>query len=216
MAGVTTSVLGLGLGAYKAIDGAKRTDDAEDAARNYDRVDLTNAYKEMPISTFGSDLLREENARTSANLVDALRMGGSRSILGGIPKVVGATNMINQEAAKMIDGQVINRNYAVAGDDIRIQQMREARDNANLAALSSQANAGRQDMMDGMMGVADSISYGARNIDFGNGSWNDKQAAKMAGLYSGGFGFPTPYSLPRPAGPSQTAQPYFDFSNPYS
>lgn len=216
MAAITTTALGLGLGAYKAIDGANRRRDAERELDNYQRQELNNAYKEMPISTFGSDLLREENARTSANLVDALRMGGSRSIIAGIPKVVGMTNQINQEAAKMIDGQVINRNYAIAGDNARIEAMTEARDNQNIAGYSSQANAGRQDMMDGLMGTADSIAYGARNIDFGGGSWNEKQAAKTAGMFSGGFGFPTPYSLPRPAGPSQYSQSYFDFSNSYS
>ncbi|HYE68033.1 MAG TPA: hypothetical protein VEA58_05435 [Anaerovoracaceae bacterium] len=215
MAAITTAAIGLGTAAYTIYNSEKQRKDAADSLDNYQRQDINNAYEEMPISTFGSDLLREENARTSANMVNALQMGGSRSVFGGIPKVVGMTNQINQEAARNIDGQVINRNYAIAQDNARIEGMTENRDMQNIAALSSQENAGRQGVMNGLMGMGDSIAYGARNIDFGGGSWNDNEAAKMASLYNTPYGFNTPYSLPRTAGPSQNPQPYFDFSNSY-
>lgn len=203
MAGVSTAVLGAGLGAYKAITGAKERRDAERTLNNYERTELTNAYENMPISTMGADLLREENARTSANLVDALRMGGTRSILGGIPKVVSATNEINRAGAKMLDDQVINRNYNIAGDDIRIQGMKEARDNQNIAALSSRANAGRQDMWDGIMGIASGVAAGVNAPTGPNPTVEAVQSIRPIGLQpmqaqpitATPYGF-SPYSVP--------------------
>ena len=100
----------------------------------------------------GSDLLREENARTSAGLTDALQQSGTRGIIGGIPRVVSATNQINQDAAKLLDDQQQRREYAIAGDNARIEGITEDRDNGNIAGLSSQVDAGRQDMWDGIMG----------------------------------------------------------------
>lgn len=183
MAAVTSAVLGTGMGLYQAFSGNKQKNEANRALSEYERQELDNAYKDIQISTMGSDLLREENARTSAGLIDAMQQGGSRAIIGGVPKVVGATNQINQQAAKMLDDQMMNRDYAIAGDNARIEGITENRDNANINALSSQAQAGQQDMWSGIMGTASGLAYGAKNINFdGKGSWNDKQAEKMAKL----------------------------------
>lgn len=175
MAGITSAVLGTGMGLYQAFSGSNREDNANRALNDYERQELDNAYKDIQISTMGSDLLREENARTSAGLIDTMQQAGTRAIIGGVPKVIGATNQINQQAAKMIDDQVMNRDYAIAGDNARIEGITENRDNANINALSSQSQAGRQDMWSGIMGTASGLAYGAKNIDFGGeGSWNQR------------------------------------------
>ena len=155
MAAITSAVIGgagLVMGGIKAIDGAKRSKNAKNELNAYERETLDNAFKDISISTMGSDLLREENTRTSAGLTDALQQSGTRGIIGGIPRVVAATNEINQQAAKMLDDQVQNREYAIAGDNVRIEGMKERRDNDNIGALSSQVDAGRNDMWDGIMG----------------------------------------------------------------
>lgn len=187
MAAATTAVLGLGMSAYQMVDGISREKKNQRALDDYERQELDNAFKEIQISTYGADLLREENARTSAGLIDSARQGGSRSIIGGIPRIVGATNQINQEAGRLIDGQVVNREYAIAGDNARIEGITENRDNQNINALSSQVQAGRQDFMSGMMGAASAAAYGAENIDFGGtsndglqGSWNERRAQRTA------------------------------------
>lgn len=214
MAAITTAALSLGMAGYQAIEGDKQRKAARRALNDYERQELDNAFKDISISTYGSDLLREENARTSAGLVDAAQQGGSRSIIGAIPKIVAATNEINQEAAKNLDGQVINRDYAIAGDNARIEGITENRDNANIAALSSQEQAGKQDFWNGLMGAGSAISYGAKNIDFGatskdgfKGSWNERQAQRIA--RGSGYGTPgTPVSSVSYSG-GQTSQPYF-------
>ena len=133
---------GLALSGIQAIDGANRSKKAQRELNNYERQELNNAYENISVSTMGSDLLREENARTSANLVNSTQLGGTRSIIGGVPRVVSATNEINQEAAKMLDDQVKQREYAIAGDNSRIEGITENRDIANINALSSQVDAG--------------------------------------------------------------------------
>jgi hypothetical protein len=167
MAAATSAIIGatsLGLSAYKSIDGAQRQKNAQRELNNYERQELNNAFEDVQISTMGSDLLREENARTSANLVDATQQGGARTIIGGIPRISATTNQINQEAAKMLDDQVLKREYAIAGDNARIEGITENRDNANISALSSQVEAGRQDMWSGFGSALSSAAYMGRGL----------------------------------------------------
>ncbi len=162
MAAATTAILGglgLGLSAYQAIDGANRSRKAKNELSDYERQTLDNAYKDIKISTMGSDLLREENARTTADMVNATQLGGTRAIIGGIPKIVGTTNQINQQAAQMLDGQVQKRDYAIAQDNARIEGITENRDIANIAGLSSQVETGRQDMWNGFSSALSSAAY---------------------------------------------------------
>jgi len=166
MAAITSAVIGgagLVMGGVKAIGGANRAKKAQRELNDYERQSLDNAFKDISISTMGSDLLREENAVTSANLTSALQQSGSRGIIGGIPKVVAATNEINQQAAKLLDDQISRREYAIGTDNVRIQGVEEERDNANIDALSSQVDAGRQDMWDGIMGGLSAASFGAQS-----------------------------------------------------
>lgn len=168
MAGLTSAIIGgtgLLMSGYQMIDGKNREKRANRELSDYERQELNNAFKDISISTLGSDLLREENARTSAGLTDAAVNGGSRTIIGAVPKITGYTNQINQQAAKMLDDQVINREYAIAGDNSRIEGITEQRDRDNIGALSSQANAGRQDSWNGLMGFGSSLGYLSRSLD---------------------------------------------------
>jgi hypothetical protein len=166
-AAITSAIvggLGVGLSAYQAIDGANRKRKAQNELSDYERQTLDHAYKDIKISTMGSDLLREENARTTADMVDATQLGGTRAIIGGIPRIVATTNQINQKAAEMLDGQVMKRDYAIAQDNARIEGITENRDIANIAGLSSQVEAGRQDMWNGFSSALSSAAYMGRGL----------------------------------------------------
>lgn len=190
MAAITSAVIGaagLGLSAYQAIEGANRQKKYQRELNDYERQELKNAYENVKISTMGSDLLREENARTSANLIDASQLGGARTVIGAVPRVVGATNEINQNAAKMIDDQVMQREYAIAGDNARIEGITENRDIANIAGLSSQINAGREDMWAGFGSALSSAAYlgrGLKEMKGGNTIDTASASGKMGGTTS--------------------------------
>lgn len=183
---------GLALSGVQAIDGMNRSKKAQRELNNYERQELNNAFEDVQISTMGSDLLREENARTTANLVDATQMGGARTIIGGIPRVVGASNEINREAAKMLDDQVQRREYAIAQDNSRIEGITENRDIANINALSSQVDAGRQDMWAGFGSALSSAAYMGRGMK-ANGSGGEFEAPKTQPSNTIGWTPNTPY-----------------------
>jgi hypothetical protein len=163
-AAITTAAVGAGLGLFQAYQGMKDKNDAKSALNNFKRQDLTNPYINMPISTVGTDAMREEASRTNANLIDASQ-GDIRSVMGNLPRIVSLGNELNRGIQTELDGQVQRRNYAIAGDEVAQRGMQEARDNGDLAGIGQQLQVGRQDMWNGLRGVAASASYGMNNSD---------------------------------------------------
>lgn len=161
--GMALGLLGTGLGAYQAISGNKMRRDAERELNDYDRQALDNAFKDISISTEGVDLMRDENARASGNLIDAASNAGSRAIIGAAPRVSAATNNLNAGIANYLDEANNRREYAIAGDNARIENIIENRDIANINALNNTANTGRQDVWSGIMGAASGLGSVARN-----------------------------------------------------
>ena len=180
-AATATALIGGGLAAYQAYEGASQSKKAKNALQRYKRQDLdaSNPYENIPISTVGSDIMTEQSQMNNANAVDALRNGGTRGI-AMIPQVVANSNRQNQEIRSYLDDQITKRNYAIAGDKTAIRGMKEERENADLAGLGQQMQVGRQDMWSGFRGLASSGMYAANNID-----WNGKGAANTD--YSGIF-----------------------------
>ena len=178
MAAITSAVLGgagLIMGGVQAYNGSKRASNAQKELNSYERESLDNAFKEIKISTLGADLLREENAKTSAGLTYASQLSGARGIMANIPKIISGTHQINQEAAKLLDDQQVRREYAIAGDNARIEGMLENRDVANIGALSSQIDAGNKDMYEGIMGGLSAGAWGAKSYyDMKKKKNNDK------------------------------------------
>ena len=188
-AATATAILGGGLAAYQAIDGANQKRKAQNALQRYKRQDLdaSNPYENIPISTVGSDIMTEQSQMNNANAVDALRNGGTRGI-AMIPQVVANSNRQNQEIRAYLDDQVTKRNYAIAGDKTAIRGMKEERENADLAGLGQQMQVGRQDMWSGFRALGNTAMYAANNIDF---SGSNPQVSgvesylKPSGLVSG-------------------------------
>jgi len=183
MAAITTSAIGLASSGFQAWQGAEQKRKAQKALQDYDRQDLdeSNPYENIAISTVGSDIMREEAQRTTANTIDALQNMGSRGA-AMLPQVVANNTRANEESRNYLDDQINKRSYAIAGDQTAIRSMKEERENADLAGLGQQMQAGRQDMWSGIRGMGSSLMYAANNIDFtGKGSQADKDMAKMGG-----------------------------------
>lgn len=186
MAAATTALLGGGLAAFQAYKGISDSNKAEDALNKYKRQDLenNNPYKGLQISTVGSDLIREENQSTSANAVNALRNMGTRgaSMAQG---VVAANNVASKEGRAYLDGQVRERDYAIAGDDVNTRNMMEQRENADLAGLGNAMQVGDQNAWSGFRGLANAGMYAANNVNWdGKGSQADKDLEKMLSKYN--------------------------------
>ena len=151
--------------ASQAIGGISETSKAKKDLNNFDRGALTNVYDDMPISLLGSNLAIEENSRSNASYVDAARGGGIRGIMGALPALQAGNNNANRQVQLDLDNQVQERNYAIAGDEQRIQGMQEQRDNAELAGIGRRIDTGRQNTWSGIRGIANSAAFVGSNLE---------------------------------------------------
>lgn len=165
MAAITTAAIGVAGAGYQILQGERQRKQAQDALNEYDRQEIENVYKDVPISTVGSDLMREETARTAATLTNAARETGTRGVLSSIPRIQSGINDANRESQRYLDDQVIRRNYAIADDERRIQGMTENRENADLAGIGQQLEVGRQNTFSGIRALGSNLSFLGGNID---------------------------------------------------
>lgn len=149
MAGV--GLLGSG---YQAIKGAKDAKDARNALNNYQRQEFNNVAEGMQVSTLGADLQREEQARLAATQVGALQGAGVRGVLGGLGRVEAGNQMLNRQIGADLDMQQKQIDQMYAQDEANIRNMQEQREMQDISGLSSQYNAGNQQMMQGIGGIA--------------------------------------------------------------
>lgn len=202
--------------ATQTIDGISDTKQGKEALANYQRQDLenSNVYKNMQISTLGSDLMREENARFMGSSIDAIRGGGVNSVLSALPKLQAQTNLNNRRAQVELDNQVTRRNYAIAGDDARIRSMVEQRENADLAGIGQQIAVGKQNTFSGIRAGANALFSASSGLEgnIGGGS----KAQGTSSQTSSPFNFMSQMGLPQdlsiPEVPKLAASdPYNDF-----
>lgn len=175
MAAITSAAVSAAVAGYSIYSGEKQRKEAKDALNNFDRQELENVYEDVPISTYGSDRILEQSGLASANATQAARESGVRGILGALPKIQAQSNLDAQQAAALIDKQVIDRAYSIADDNKRIQGYQESRDNADLAGIGRQMDVGRQQTMQGIRGLGNAVISAANNIDWSNNGQTQPQ-----------------------------------------
>ena len=151
--------LGLAKGAFDTISASKREKQRQAELDAYQRQVLqdSNVYKNMQISTIGTDAMREESSRNIATAMNTVGNAGTRAIIGATPKLVAEQNNVNRNIQKDLDDQVISRNYAIAQDDSQIRGMQEQREYNDLAGLGNAVDVARQDKNMGMNTIFNSI-----------------------------------------------------------
>ena len=140
----------------QAISGAKQRRDAKNALENYERQNLENVAEGLQVSTLGSDLQREEQARLAASQVGALQGAGVRGLVGGLGRVEAGNQMTNREIGANLDAQQKQIDQMYAQDQANIRGMQEQREVGDISALSSQYEAGNAMMWQGIGGIAQS------------------------------------------------------------
>lgn len=160
-----TAGTGAAMGLGQTISGLFGKKKYQDALDNLEVPELTNAFEGIQISTEGSDLMREENQRNSAMLIDAARSGGVRSVMGSLPALSASNNNANREARAYLDNQVQKKNYSIAQDNIRIQNANENRYLGDVQGLNNMIQANRQDIWSGVRGIGASVMYAGRNLE---------------------------------------------------
>lgn len=182
MAGV--GVLGSG---YQAIKGAKDARDAKRALDNYERQEFNNVAEGLQVSTLGADLQREEQARLAATQVGALQGAGARGVIGGLGRVEAGNQMTNRQIGADLDAQQKQIDQIRSQDQASIRSMQEAREQQDIAGLSSQYNAGNQMMWNGIGGIAQTGISGLSAL----GKKKKDDDGGDGGFNPGGMNFPT-------------------------
>lgn len=172
MAAATTIIAGgliAGGGIAKAISGMSRAKKYQKKIENYDRQDLNNLADNIQLSTYKSDLLKEETARNVSTAMDNVTEGGQRAIIGATGKVADALLKANEIAGDDLNNQDIKRQYTKVRDGQRIRAMQERREEADLAGMGAMAEAGRQDTWAGVGDFAQAGMYAMRQDTDGDG-----------------------------------------------
>lgn len=135
---------GLGLvgGAVKYFEGRRMEREAQAAIDRFEWQKLENPYEDLQVSRLGADLQREEAARNTATITDALRSGGVRSIVGGLGRVQQENNLVNNKIAAELDQQQRQIDFSSAGQDVRNQQVIEQRQANELQGYGQMLNTG--------------------------------------------------------------------------
>lgn len=142
--GIATGVVMAGLGVYGAIQESKEKRDAARELENLKRQEFENVAEGMQVSTLGADLLKEEQAKVAASQLESLQGAGGRGIIGGYGRVEAGSQLANRQIASDLDLQQKEIDKLKAEDAIRIRNLKEERERADVAALSSQYNAAKQ------------------------------------------------------------------------
>lgn len=156
IAKVAIAAVSLGVSVYQTVDAKKRQKEAEKAAEEYERQKLTNPYENLQVSTRGSDLQQENINTQVSTTVDALRSGGSRAILGGIPTLYDNVIKSNQQVAASLDQQENQNQQLEAQGNAMVQNMNEQRERDDLLGIGNAINTARQEYNNGLTNVVQS------------------------------------------------------------
>jgi len=150
----TMAIIGGAASAFQAVKGAQEASAAKSALNDLKIPEWVNPYENMQVSTMGADLQMQESQRTAASNIEALQGAGVRGIVGGVGRVQGEQQQMNQQIAADLDRQQKELDQQKAQAKMQIQGIEEQRYKGDVAALSSQVNQGNQMMWTGIGGVA--------------------------------------------------------------
>jgi len=162
MAAVTSAIiggLGVAKGIYDTIDGNKRRKQHQAELDAYQRQEIKNVYENMPISMIGTDIMREDASKNMATAMNSVSNAGTRAIIGATPQLVAQQNNVNRTIQQDLDDQVMKRNYAIANDGTRVQQMQEQREYNDLAGIGNAIDTARQDANMGLNTAINGAMY---------------------------------------------------------
>ena len=174
--------LGMGMGIYNTIQGAKQASDAEDALNKYKRQELENVAEGLQVSTMGADVQREEQARLASGQIGAAREAGTRGMIGSLGRIEAGNQRVNQQIGADLDAQQKQIDQMYAQDQANVRNMQENREIGDISALSSQYNAGKQGQVEGLSQVTQSASMLGNSLDSAT-----KSLAAPASGGAGGF-----------------------------
>ena len=169
MAAVTSAVIAVGSAGYSIYNSEKKKSDAKKQIEAFERQEFNNPFENLKISTLKADQETDANLSRNATSVDALQRGGTRAVLGGIPKVNESNVLLQNLISQDIEKQDRENKLLLAKGEQNITDLRERREESALLGLGQQLQSARQDSANG---VASLVSGG---LSFANAFSNNPQ-----------------------------------------
>lgn len=151
-------LIAAGIGAVgsiaQAVSGFSQSRRARQELENFQRQELTSTTDDLQVYTKGGEMQTQESARFGASALDALSRGGLRGVVGGVGALTQQQDLAQRRIAASYEDQQARIDQMRVRDAMRIQQMQEQREMQDIAALSSQYQAGQQMLWSGIGGLA--------------------------------------------------------------
>ena len=192
----TMAIIGGAASAFQAVKGAQEASAAKDALNNLKLPEWQNPYENAQVSTLGADLQRQESQRTASSNIEALQGAGVRGLVGGVGRVQGEQQQLDQQIAADLDRQQKELDQQKAQAYMQIKGVEEQRYRGDVAALSSQVNQGNQMMWAGITGVAQS-GMAAVSANAGGDKATTTETTKTGGGGMTQSQFNTNYGMPK-------------------
>lgn len=214
--GVITSAaigaVGVGMSVAKTISENNKRKEYEKGINNYDRQELKNPYDNLQVSRKGTDLALQENARNSANMVEAMQGGGING-LGMLSQIQSNTNDLNQQVTANLDQQYINNENKKAEGEAMVMQMQERREEGDLAglgnAMTTAQNNSNQALSSAINGAMTTVASVAGMMQNGNSvNTGTQKTAVEQGNYGSASGFSNPTTQVDGLNLTNTITPY--------
>lgn len=175
---VGAAVASAGIGIYQTVSGISRAKQSQKAIQEFKRQELINPFTNLPISTLKSEQQTEAGLSQFATSTEALQRGGTRAILGGLPRVSESNIMLQNIISQDLEEQENRRNILIAQGEEKIRSIQENREIAALQGLGQSFQTGRQDAASGVQniissGLALSSSLGSNNTLTKSGAFKD-------------------------------------------
>lgn len=140
-----TALLGTVNNAVKAGKANRAAEGVEQQIADFQRQDLTNPYENLTINTTAADQQTDAQLSSSASAIDALQRGGTRAVLGGIPRINENNILLQEIISRDIANQEKDRDLMIARGEENIQNIQERREEMALQGLGQQMQTYRQD-----------------------------------------------------------------------
>lgn len=166
MAAVTSVAIGAvtaGAGIYQSIKGAEEREAAKTALENYKVPELINYAQGLQVATKGAELQREMLSSSINTAMETLQSSGIRGAIGGTQQLIEQQKLQSAQIAAGIDQQLAQRNQMIAQEEANLRGMREQRYQQDIAALSSQYNAGNQMFYSGLQSGIQGLASGVQS-----------------------------------------------------
>ncbi len=147
---IAGAVASIGFGVYSIIDAKNQKKKSLQELNDFKRQDLVNPFTSLPINTQREEFQRDAALSSQATSTDALRRGGTRSVLAGVPRLQESTNALNNSIFASIDEKAAMRDAKIAEAEFRNQQTQERREEQALFGLGNAYQTARQDMVTGI------------------------------------------------------------------